>query len=68
MSLDYDIWKDTFKLQVDEYSRQTSFTSYIEVINKASPSFDYIWDGNLGFAPYSASPSQKPYNLMYILK
>jgi len=65
-SIDTTTWNDHFKLQVDQYARQMSFSNFIEVITDSSPSFLSSWDGNFGFAPYSGSV--RSLNLMSNLK
>jgi hypothetical protein len=50
---DADIVRDTFKLKIAQYNRETQFRIKFAAITNSSEVYDSEFDGYIGLAPYT---------------
>ena len=63
-----EIVRDTFKLKIEQYHRETQFRIKFAEITDSSELYDSEFDGFLGLAPYSKDDNKFIYNFLYQLK
>ena len=62
---DAEIVRDTFKLKIDEYNRETLFRIKFASITNSSEVYDSEFDGFLGLAPYTKDNNNFIYNFLF---
>jgi len=60
-----EVVRDTFRLKIEEYKRETQFRIKFAAITESSEMYDSEFDGFLGLAPYTKDNNNFIYNFLY---